>query len=84
MSIADTLRREIERSDLTLNSLAKTVGILQPALWRFVHEKVDPKLEAAEKLLDYFGYTVVKKGGGQLSSVESSRQPKQAGNPRSK
>jgi predicted transcriptional regulator len=80
-SIADLIRREIARSPDSLNALAQTVGILQPSLWRFVHEKVDPKLEAAEKLLDYFGYAVVKKRApaNQLSTGESSKRSKQTG-----
>jgi hypothetical protein len=60
-SIADLLRREIQRSGETISAIARATGILQPPLWRFVNEKSDLMLGSIEKLLDYFGYEVVKK-----------------------
>jgi hypothetical protein len=80
-TIADMLRREIERSPETLTAIARATGILQPPLWRFVHEGVDPKLESAEKLLAYFGYVVKKKG--QRTVKRRPSRPAAAG-PRAK
>jgi plasmid maintenance system antidote protein VapI len=77
-SIADLIRREIKRSELNLNALAKATGILQPPLWRFVNGPGGINLDSAEKLLNHFGYAVVKKRApaNQLSAAESSKRTK--------
>ena len=64
-SIATLLRREIKQSGETISAIARTTGILQPPLWRFVNEGSDLMLGSIEKLLDHFGYEVVKKGSRQ-------------------
>jgi hypothetical protein len=79
-SIADLLRREIKRSGETLSAIARDAGVLQPRLWRFVNEGSDLMLDSIEKLLDYFGYVVVKKG----STATRRTAPKSAGKPRLK
>jgi hypothetical protein len=61
-SIADILRREIERAGQSLSELARATGIPQPRLWHFVNgDQQSLKLESAEALLRHFGYVVVKK-----------------------
>ena len=73
-SIADLLRREIERSDQTLSELARATGVLQPRLWNFVHgDQPSLKLESAEKLLAHFGYVVVKKGEPRATHRQDRR-----------
>jgi hypothetical protein len=74
-SIADLLRREIKQSGETLSAIARATGVLQPPLWRFANEESDLMLDSIEKLLDYFGYEVVKKGSRRRTTPRRNRRP---------
>jgi hypothetical protein len=52
--IEDLLRRKIAQRGRSVNSLAKASGVLQPALWRFIHHRQGLNLRSVQKLADYF------------------------------
>ena len=81
-SIADLLRREIKQSGETLSAIARATGVLQPPLWRFVNEGSDLVLGSVEKLLDHFGYEVVKKRGRRPAAPRQVKRPATKAKPR--
>lgn len=68
-SIADLLRHEVAHADQPLTTIAIQTGVLQPPLWRFVHEQTDPPLATAERLLRFFGYVVAKESDVKAAGI---------------
>jgi len=56
--IQNILHKEIADSGLSINELSKATGINRMAISRFIAGKTTLRLEAAETLLEYFGYEV--------------------------
>jgi plasmid maintenance system antidote protein VapI len=52
--MADTLRRAVLESGLTVNAVAAAAGVPQPVLFRFMAGGRDLTLRTAQKLADYF------------------------------
>jgi len=59
--IQKTLHKAIKNSGLSINGLSKATGINRMAISRFIAGKTTLRLEAAETLLEYFGYEVKRK-----------------------
>ena len=61
-TLAEKLRHEIKTCGKSRYSIAKDKGIEEASLCRFM-QGGSLKIETVEKLLDYFGYEIKKKGG---------------------
>lgn len=59
--IAGQLRKAIEDSGKSVYAIAKAAGIAQPVLHRFCTGERDLTLTTADKLLEYFGFELVKR-----------------------
>ena len=60
MDIAETIRKEITKSNQTRYQIAKETGVSEAQLCRFMQGKT-LTAETLGILLDYFGYEIVKK-----------------------
>lgn len=59
-SLSDLLRQELAAVP-SVNAVSKAIGVGQPSLSRFLSGEYDGlTLDAASKLLDYFGFVVAK------------------------
>ncbi len=59
-SLSDLLRQELAEVP-SVNAVSKAIGVGQPSLSRFLSGEYDGlTLDAASKLLNYFGYVVAK------------------------
>jgi plasmid maintenance system antidote protein VapI len=61
MDIAKLLTQEIQNGSVTMYRISKDTGIDRSALTRLVKGERELSLQKAATLLEYFGYTVVKK-----------------------
>jgi hypothetical protein len=78
-SIADLLRHKILTAPEKMAGVARAAGVLQPPVWRFVHEGTDPKLGVAERLLAHFGYVLVPADEAHGTNiVRPAREPETA------
>ena len=68
-SIGDLLRQEIAVTGSNSFQLAKALKLNQPSLWRFINDRVDPKLATAEQLLRHFGYVVVREDHAKANGL---------------
>lgn len=60
LSLTNLLRQELAEVP-SVNAVSKAIGVGQPSLSRFLSGEYDGlTLDAASKLLDYFGYVVTK------------------------
>ncbi len=60
-TISDVLRKAISDSNLPLLQIAEQTGIERASLSRFVAGKRTLRLDMAEKLASYFGFTLVRR-----------------------
>ncbi len=58
LMIQDTLHKAIADSGMSIQGLSKATGIDRMSLSRFIRGNTTLRLEAAETLLEYFGYEV--------------------------
>ncbi len=70
--LADTLKKAIADSGLSLPELARQCGVAQPVLYRFVQGTRDPALATVERLADYFGLRLVGKENDQTQRREKA------------
>ena len=61
-TLAEKLRHEIKTCGKSRYSISKSTGIKEASLCRFM-QGGSLKIETVDKLLDYFGYEIRKKGG---------------------
>jgi len=54
-TMAETLRKAVEDSGMTVAAISRGAGIAQPVLHRFVSGERDLTLRTADKLAVYFG-----------------------------
>lgn len=60
LSLSDLLRQELAAVP-SVNAVSKAIGVSQPSLSRFLNAEYEGlTLDAASRLLDYFGYTLTK------------------------
>jgi transcriptional regulator with XRE-family HTH domain len=62
MDILKTIRNEINKSGQSRYRIAKDTGIDQGQIHRIMEKNQSLYCETAEKLLEYFGYEITKKG----------------------
>ena len=62
MKITDRIRRLIETSDQSRYAISKATGIDQATLSRFVKGERGLSMEALDKLAEFFGWQLQKKG----------------------
>jgi plasmid maintenance system antidote protein VapI len=60
MSITAQLRDAIKTSSATLYRIAKDSGVSYSVVHRFTNEQRQIKMDAADKLADYFGMKLTK------------------------
>ena len=60
MTIAELLRREIAKAD-TLMEVSEGADVSYGNLYRFYYEETDIRLSNVQRLVDYFGFQLVKK-----------------------
>jgi hypothetical protein len=71
LSLSDLLRQELAEVP-SVNAVAKAIGVGQPSLSRFLSGEYDGlTLDAASKLLDYFGFVVVKPNTAKPSATKT-------------
>ena len=56
--IGKRLAQEFE-SGVSLKSLAESMGVHQPTLWRTIDRQTDPKESLLRKICDYFGMQLI-------------------------
>jgi plasmid maintenance system antidote protein VapI len=61
MDILKTIKKEIENSSKSRYQISKDTGITEGQLHRIIKKNQSLYCETAEKLLDYFGYGIIKK-----------------------
>ena len=59
--MAETLRRAIAESGLSLYAISKRSSVAAPIIQRFVRRERDIRLATAEKIVDVLGLQLVKK-----------------------
>lgn len=62
-TMTDALREAIVDSELSFKALERETGVLRQSLMKFARGETSLRLDVADKLAQYFGVTVVKKGG---------------------
>lgn len=60
-TITDVLRYAIAESELSFKALERETGVLRQSLMKFATGEHTIRLDAADKLADYFGLKVVKR-----------------------
>ncbi|MHC4230231.1 MAG: hypothetical protein ACYSW0_22585 [Planctomycetota bacterium] len=63
MNILETIRKEIKRSPKKRAQISRDTGISEGQLHRIMVKNQSLYCETADKLLQYFGYAIVKKKG---------------------
>jgi transcriptional regulator with XRE-family HTH domain len=63
MNLTDTIKKAIENSEQSRETIAKKTGIDRAALSRFVRGGMGISLSTADKLADYFGLELKKTKG---------------------
>jgi transcriptional regulator with XRE-family HTH domain len=84
MLLSDQLRHVIRESGLSLNQIAKSAGVDQPMLSRFMSgdpQRNDIRLQrTADKLADFFGLKLVEEktpsGAAKSSSLRRTKKKK--------
>jgi DNA transposition AAA+ family ATPase len=61
MTITSQLRKEIETCGRSRYRISRDTGISEAALSRFMSGERGLAIETIEKLIDYFGYKLVKR-----------------------
>jgi plasmid maintenance system antidote protein VapI len=59
---AETLRQAIRDSGISINALAKKLGLHTPQLWEFASGRRDLSMVNADRLMDFFGLEVRPRG----------------------
>jgi transcriptional regulator with XRE-family HTH domain len=72
-SIADELRRAIERSGKSRYRIAQESGVAEAVLSRFVHGERDLRLDTADKLCAALGLRVVIEPKGKRRAKKPKR-----------
>jgi hypothetical protein len=62
MNILEVIRREIDKSPKNRAQISRETGITEGQLHRIMKKNQSLYCETADKLLQYFGYKIVKKG----------------------
>jgi len=60
-TISDVLREAIAESELSFKALERETGVIRQSLMKFATGEHTIRLDAADKLADYFGLEVVKR-----------------------
>jgi plasmid maintenance system antidote protein VapI len=60
-TISDVLRKAIAESELSFKALERETGVIRQSLMKFATGGHTIRLDAADKLADYFGLEVVKR-----------------------
>ena len=63
MNILETIRKEINKSKKNRAQISRETGISEGQLHRIMEKNQSLYCETADKLLGYFGYSIVKKKG---------------------
>jgi hypothetical protein len=72
LSLAQILRAELAAVP-SVNAVSKATGVNQPSLARFLRGETDSlSFESASTLLDYLGYTIVKRTAAKPSTAKAS------------
>jgi transcriptional regulator with XRE-family HTH domain len=61
-SISETLRRTIADSGLSYNALERETGVTRASIMRFVRGDQSLRLDRADRLADFFGLALLKRG----------------------
>jgi len=61
--MTEVLRRKIEESDLPFLTLEQQTGVLRQSLMKFVRGETTLRLDAADKLAEFFGLDLVERKG---------------------
>jgi len=79
LPLTDVLRRAITDSGLSFQALEKETGVLRQSLMLFVRGEQSLRLDVADRLAAYFGYTLK---GGKMPSTHQAATPVRKRNPR--
>ena len=60
--ISDLLRRTIVESGMSYNALQKATGVTRASIMRFVRGSQSLRLDMADRLAEYFGLELRKRG----------------------
>jgi plasmid maintenance system antidote protein VapI len=60
--IIGIIKNELKKSKISRFQIARDTGVDEATLSRIYHGKMTCKAETADKLLDYFGYEIKKRG----------------------
>jgi plasmid maintenance system antidote protein VapI len=60
--ISDILRRSITESGVSYNSLQRETGVTRASIMRFVRGDQSLRLDLADRLADFFGLALLKRG----------------------
>ena len=63
LTMTEVLRRRIEESDLPFLTLEQQTGVLRQSLMKFVRGETTLRLDAADKLAEFFGLELVEQKG---------------------
>ena len=63
LTLTDALRRKIEESGLPFLTLEQQTGVLRQSLMKFVRGETTLRLDAADKLAEFFGLELVERKG---------------------
>jgi plasmid maintenance system antidote protein VapI len=72
-AISDLLRRTIVESGVSYNALQRETGVTRASIMRFVRGSQSLRLDMADRLAEYFGLELRKRG--QRRWEASSRRP---------
>ena len=71
--ISDLLRRTIVESGVSYNALQRETGVTRASIMRFVRGSQSLRLDMADRLAEYFGLELRKRGKGRWEA--SSGKP---------